>query len=64
MGRSHGGKSRDKNKAGLPQVPKNLKADGHDVEFSIEQADHEDLEAMARAQAAGVRVNQMNKSRR
>lgn len=64
MGRSRGGKSRDNNKASLPQVPKNLKSDGHDVEFSMEKADNEDLEAMARAQAAGVRVNQMNKSRR
>lgn len=62
MGRSRGGGS--KSKANLPQVPKNLKSDGHDVEFSMEKADHEDLEALARAQAAGVRVNEMNKSRR
>lgn len=62
MGRAHGQKSRDKNKASLPQVPKNLKSDGIDVEYSRELADHEDLEAQARANAANQRVK-INKSR-
>jgi hypothetical protein len=56
MGRSHGHKARDKNKGSLPQVPKNLKSDGIDEEYSTELADHEDLEAQARANAANQRV--------
>ncbi|GHI00160.1 YfhD family protein [Neobacillus kokaensis] len=56
MGRSRGQKSRDKNKASLPQVPKNMKSDGQDVEFSKEMADGADLEAQARANAANQRV--------
>jgi hypothetical protein len=56
MGRSHGHKTRDKNKGSLPQVPKNLKSDGIDVEYSQELADQEDLEAQARANAANQRV--------
>ncbi|WP_044895127.1 YfhD family protein [Bacillus alveayuensis] len=55
MGRSRGQRTRDKNKATLPQVTKNLKSDGLDVEYSREFADHEDLEAEARAQTAGIR---------
>lgn len=55
MGRSRGQRSRDKNKATLPQVPKNMKSDGIDVEFSRELADQADLEAQARAEAAGTR---------
>ncbi|NNU84809.1 YfhD family protein [Geobacillus sp. BMUD] len=55
MGRSRGQRTRDKNKATLPQVPKQLKSDGIDVEYSEEFADHEDLEAQARAAAAGIR---------
>lgn len=62
MGRAHGHKTRDKNKASLPQVPKNLKSDGIDVEYSRELADQEDLEAQARANAANQRV-QVNKSK-
>lgn len=57
MGRSRGQRSRDKNKASLPQVPKNMKSDGNDVEFSQEMADQADLEAQARANAANQRVN-------
>ncbi|HEY2420652.1 MAG TPA: YfhD family protein [Neobacillus sp.] len=57
MGRSHGHKTRDKNKGSLPQVPKNMKSDGIDVEYSQELADHADLEAQARANAANQRVN-------
>jgi hypothetical protein len=56
MGRSRGHKTRDKNKATLPQVPKNMKSDGHDVEYSAELADQEDREAQARANAANQRV--------
>lgn len=55
MGRSHGHKTRDKNKATLPQVPKNMKSDGIDEEFSRELADQDDLEAQARADAADKR---------
>ncbi|MDR7077224.1 hypothetical protein J2Y03_002247 [Neobacillus niacini] len=62
MGRSRGSNSRDKNKASLPQVPKNMKSDGQDVEYSAEFADHADLEAMARANAANQRVT--NKKRK
>ncbi|HZG58951.1 MAG TPA: YfhD family protein [Anoxybacillus sp.] len=61
MGRSRGQRTRDKNKSTLPQVPKNLKSDGLDVEFSREFADHEDLEAEARAQAAGIRQGKNRK---
>ena len=55
MGRSRGHGSRDKNKASLPQVPKNLKSDGIDEEYSAELADQADLEAQARANAANQR---------
>ncbi|WP_042454970.1 YfhD family protein [Neobacillus dielmonensis] len=61
MGRSHGHKTRDKNKASLPQVPKNMKSDGYDVEFSRELADQEDMEAQARANAANQRAARRNK---
>ncbi|KKK36546.1 hypothetical protein WQ57_18830 [Mesobacillus campisalis] len=56
MGRSRGNKSRDKNTNKLPQVPKNMKSDGLDVEFDRDLADHEDLEAMARSKAADARA--------
>ncbi|KON89706.1 hypothetical protein AF332_24785 [Sporosarcina globispora] len=62
MGRAHGHKTRDKNKASLPQVPKNMKSDGIDVEFNRELADQEDLEAMARSNAANQRVKNSQKS--
>ncbi|MEH7331598.1 YfhD family protein [Neobacillus drentensis] len=61
MGRSRGHGSRDKNKASLPQVPKNMKSDGQDVEFSKEMADGADLEALARANAANQRVQNRSK---
>ncbi|AZU60966.1 YfhD family protein [Neobacillus mesonae] len=61
MGRSRGQRSRDKNKASLPQVPKNMKSDGNDVEFSQEIADQADLEAQARANAANQRVRSRKK---
>jgi hypothetical protein len=56
MGRAQGHKTRDKNKAKLPQVPKNMKSDGRDVEFSRELADQDDLEALARSNAADERA--------
>lgn len=56
MGRSRGQRTRDKNKATLPQVPKNMKSDGINVEFSQELADQADLEAQARSNAANQRV--------
>ncbi|WP_075980245.1 YfhD family protein [Bacillus massilinigeriensis] len=61
MGRAQGHKTRDRNKASLPQVPKNLKSDGLDVEFDRDLADHEDLEAMARSKAADERVKRNKK---
>lgn len=56
MGRAQGHKTRDKNKASLPQVPKNMKSDGLDVEFDRDLADYDDLEAMARSNAADRRA--------
>ncbi|MDQ0215985.1 hypothetical protein J2S13_002407 [Oikeobacillus pervagus] len=63
MGRAKKQKTRDKNKATLPQVPKGLKSDGYDEEFSQELADAADLEAQARANAANQRV-QTNRKRK
>lgn len=54
---SMGRGQKHKNKGSLPQVPKNLKSDGKDVEYSAELADQGDLEAQARANAANQRVN-------
>jgi hypothetical protein len=59
MGRAQGQKH---NKGSLPQVPKNMKSDGIDEEYSAELADQADLEAQARANAANQRV--ANKKRR
>ncbi|GAM16367.1 MULTISPECIES: YfhD family protein [Bacillaceae] len=61
MGRSHGHKTRDRNKASLPQVPKNMKSDGIDVEFNRELADQADLEALARSRAADGRAKKHRK---
>ncbi|WP_079505747.1 YfhD family protein [Mesobacillus jeotgali] len=61
MGRAHGHKTRNRNKASLPQVPKNMKSDGLDVEFDRDLADHEDLEAMARSKAADQRAKSRRK---
>ncbi|AXM88547.1 YfhD family protein [Anoxybacillus ayderensis] len=46
------------------EVPKPIKPDGHDVKFSAELADHEDLEAQARAEAANIRQSQKEKNHR
>ncbi|WP_062353184.1 YfhD family protein [Bacillus kwashiorkori] len=40
----------------LPQVPKNQKSDGLDVEYSEELADLQDREAIARSNAADKRA--------
>ncbi|WP_033826427.1 YfhD family protein [Bacillus andreraoultii] len=61
MGRARGQKTRDKNKATLPQVPKNMKSDGLDVEYSNELADLQDREAVARSNAADKRVKAKQK---
>jgi hypothetical protein len=61
MGRAQGHKSRGKNKSSLPQVPKNMKTDGIDEEYSAELADQADLEARARANAANQRVTNKNR---
>ncbi|MED5074648.1 YfhD family protein [Anoxybacillus geothermalis] len=55
MRRSRRQRTRDKNTPTLPQGPQHWKSDGIDVEYSAEFADHEDLEAQARAAAAGIR---------
>lgn len=56
MGRDDRRNARDKNKQTLPQVPQNMKSDGQDIEFSEELADQEDMEAMARMEAADRRA--------
>jgi hypothetical protein len=56
MGRNSIHKNRDKNKQTLPQVPKNLKSDGLDIEFSKELADQDDLEARQRSKEADARA--------
>lgn len=64
MGRAQGHKTRDKNKQSLPQVPKNMKSDGIDVEYSAELADQADLEAQARANAANQRVKMRTRNKK
>ncbi|MBK5444898.1 MULTISPECIES: YfhD family protein [unclassified Peribacillus] len=54
MGRNN---NRDNNVQKLPQVPKNLKSDGLDVEYSSELADQQDIEAQARSNAANRRAH-------
>ncbi|PLT33003.1 YfhD family protein [Bacillus sp. V5-8f] len=63
MGRNSIHHNRDKNKQRLPQVPKNLKRDGLDVEYSSELADHEDIEAQARSRAADERARNRQRNR-
>ena len=38
-------------------IPKNLESDGLDVEFSMELADRDDLEALERSRAADERAH-------
>lgn len=62
MGRSRGGRSRDKNKASLPQVPKNMKYDRMSEEYAEELTHSVSLEEQAWANAANQRV-QGNKNK-
>lgn len=62
MGRSRGGRSHDKNKNSLPQVPKNLKYDRMSEEFAAELTQSVRLEEQAWANAANQRV-QGNKNK-
>ena len=41
-----------------PPIPKHLESDGIDVEYSSELADHDDVEAQARANAADRRAHE------
>ena len=54
MGRNN---NRDNNAQKLPQVTKNPKSDGLDVEYSSELADQQDIEAQARSNAASRRAH-------
>lgn len=54
MGRDEHNHSKGKNH--LAQTPKSNKTDGRDVEFIEEFADHEDLEAQERSEAADKRA--------
>ena len=56
MGRSRGSKSRDKNKASLPQTPKNMKYDRMSEEYAAELNNQVSLEEQAWANAANQRV--------
>jgi hypothetical protein len=61
MGRAQGQKTRDKNKAGLPQTPsREIASDGRDIEFSQELADHDDLVAQERSREADRRAKRRN----
>lgn len=64
MGRANGQKTRDKNKP--PQTPAKVKKqpNANKVEYSAELADHEDLEAKARANAADQRVKKKKNKRK
>lgn len=63
MTRGQSKKGKHKDKTHLPQTPKNQKIepDGLDIEFSQELADHEDIEAQARAKAADDRAKDSKK---
>ncbi|SET33403.1 YfhD-like protein [Salinibacillus kushneri] len=57
MGRGQRHKPRDKNKQKLPQTPRrDIASDGRDIEFSQELADHDDLVAKERSNAADRRA--------
>ena len=46
MKQTKGRKAGNNNKAKLPEIPKAIKSDGLDVEYSEELADSEDIEAI------------------
>ncbi|WP_102027440.1 YfhD family protein [Salirhabdus sp. Marseille-P4669] len=57
MGRAQSQRTRDKNKASLPQTPKyEIASDGRDIEFSEELADHDDIVAQERSRRADARA--------
>ncbi|MBB6447826.1 YfhD family protein [Bacillus benzoevorans] len=62
MGRSHGHKTRDRNKGSLPQVPKNMKYDKMSEEYAAELENQLDREERALSNAANQRV-QENRSK-
>lgn len=62
MTRGQSKKGGAKNKARLPQTPeKELRNQAEDVEFSMEFADQEDMEAQERANAADERAKHRKK---
>ncbi|WP_101843143.1 YfhD family protein [Halobacillus sp. Marseille-P3879] len=64
MGRDEHKKSNARKQQKLSQTPKREKHDGLDVEFSQDMADHDDMEAMKRSEAADRRANHEQKRRR
>ena len=56
MGRAQGHPSRGKNKASLPQTPKNMKYDRMSEEYAAELNNQISLEEQAWANAANQRV--------
>ncbi|MCP3031316.1 YfhD family protein [Halobacillus sp. A1] len=64
MGRDEHKHSNPKKKQKLSQTPGHAKFDGFDVEFSQDMADHDDLEAIRRSEAADRRANHENKTKR
>ncbi|MFG6148119.1 YfhD family protein [Halobacillus sp. B23F22_1] len=61
MGRDEHKNSNARKKQKLSQTPKHEKHGGVDVEFSQDMADHEDMEAMKRSEAADRRANHETK---
>ena len=55
MGRPQGHQTRDKNKASLPQVPKNMKYDRMSEEYAQELNNQVSMEEQALANAANQR---------
>ena len=61
MGRSRGSKSRDKNKASLPQTPKNIKYDRMSEEYAAELNNQVSLEEQAWANAINKKIKKKKK---
>ncbi|WP_082233464.1 YfhD family protein [Halobacillus massiliensis] len=64
MGRDEHKHNNPRKKNKLSQTPQLEISDGIDVEFSQDMADHDDIEAMKRAEAADRRANHENKRKR
>ncbi|MBU8908878.1 YfhD family protein [Desertibacillus haloalkaliphilus] len=47
-----------KNNNQTQHAPRSIEPDGKDIEFSKELADHDDMEALARSEAADRRAKQ------